>query len=201
MMAGAFTYQPVLVIDSMTLERSTDAVGYFLDDVDGTPQPIYDLNLSPIGSIPSSDEGITPVFKADLPYGFLIFGLITLPVVSVEAYAAVTTAYPASQAAADAAADAAAAAAAAQAAQQAAEAAVAGGGGGGGLSITELETRLGGSTGATDQLIPKLLMPYGKVNGLWPPRPTWGGFAAMAIGTTPGPVDLMSGDVYVEIAT
>jgi hypothetical protein len=73
-------------------------------------------------------------------------------------------------------------------------------GGTGGLDITSLETRLGGPTGATSQLIPKLLMPYGRVNGVWPIRPSWGGQRAMAVGTAPGPTDLLSGDIYVEVA-
>lgn len=85
---STYTFQPVLVIDVTSGLRAQNDTGYFLDQAGGTPQNITDLAGGALDGLPSNSDGITPAFQSGLPWGFLVFGTITLPIVSIEAFQA-----------------------------------------------------------------------------------------------------------------
>lgn len=125
----------------------------------------------------------------------------SLPQGKVAGLSSSLSAAAAANAAAQAAAAAAATAASAAQAAQAQVAALIAGGGPGGLDIAALETRLGGSVGATSGLIPKLPIVRKKTAGAWPALVRVGGALDLAIGPAPGPTDQdADGDVWLEVA-
>lgn len=85
---STYTFQPVLVIDVASGLRAQNETGSFLDTAGGTPQAITDLAGGALDGLDSNSDGITPSFQSGLPWGFLVFGTITLPIVSIEAFQA-----------------------------------------------------------------------------------------------------------------
>jgi hypothetical protein len=67
-----FPGQPVIASDDI-LENATG--GIFVDDADNVI-PIYDVNDLPLGTITSNAFGLSAVFKADVPSGYVKFGSV-----------------------------------------------------------------------------------------------------------------------------
>lgn len=164
-MAASFSFDPGLVFDDVSLTPSASATGVLLDQPGGTAQQVYDLNGNPLDHLSSNSRGYVARFKAGIGIGYISFGSILQPVVSMEvlqsgpaADQAATTAATAQQNAANALSAANTAAAASQAAQvaaqnaaaaaqAAADAAQSGGGGTGGLPAgTTLDAIPNGTT-------------------------------------------------------
>jgi hypothetical protein len=201
--AADYVYDVATVYNADTGAIAKNASGYFLAVLGGDPQPMYDINGSPIAEITSNGDGVSQRFRADVLQGYLKFGDIVLPIKSIDLYDLAANASGLAATATQAAGDAASAASSAQTALTQLQALIAGGGGGaGGLDVTTLESRLGGAPNATAGLIPRLATVRVKgADGVWPPKNGIGAAADIAIGTAPGPTDQdANGDVFLEVA-
>lgn len=83
-MVADYNYQQGAVITSDST-LVTSGTGVLKDVAGGTAQQVYDMLGNPIASIPVNALGVFPSFRADIPRGVLGFGLVDLPVSSLEA--------------------------------------------------------------------------------------------------------------------
>lgn len=201
-MAAEYVYENFVVYNAATGQIARNASGYFLAAIGGDPQPMYDMNASPIAELTSNGDAVGAPFRADILRGYVKFGDIILPVKSTNLLDLAEAAAGLAATATTAASDAASAAAAAQSALTQLNTVVNAGGVGAGLDTTSLEQRLGGAPGATQGLIPRLASVRVKgANGVWPPKAGIGAAVDLAIGTAPGPTDQdANGDTFIEVA-
>lgn len=88
----AYTYAPAAVLEEDTGDFAIGATGVLRETTSGDPVLIYDLNGSPITSILVGPKGAHQSFRADISFGFLDFGSVVMPTVSIEQLTAALTA-------------------------------------------------------------------------------------------------------------